>query len=543
MQTNIEKLAEELSALESLRSAGITIRVSVPDRRVHLNLPFGHTLAYFEFDEILPFDPNGAPGTVSDLCKNNQIHVLTDMDFLSRKQAKAVGPRVYAYLSYLIHQAAQEGKITSPEMAALKFPADELRRRKADLKTIATKFAGSHAEFLKSIDPVQGALSHLKPAALDGVVDATDAKTAGEFIDKYLTKEKPPSEYKTPEEDYPEILQRQREWMRQEMPKLLAGLEPLIKEYKLSDHDAYDILFDAKCEHDIGVNHQTTINGMAYDLKHGIRPEKQKAEPEGLASVGEHHKSISKGVPTVADNVPDRFPAGPFASLGKALFGEQGWETKIALELKVDKSTISEWAHEGVPGTMLEALWHISSHHRAKIQEAMKMPGMPDADLKPWHRGGRLLEEYELISQDPTMLPSSTDVEQNRKIIVRIIADLLHFCMHSITTTRTFIDIDGVIRDAITMYRTDPEHSATPSVEAEKVRPALLIPYVLTADPAKIADFQNEFGLSQAAAVDVLIEETDWGAEDLPHLRGKKGKPAERLRELRRVLREAGQTE
>ena len=140
MQTNIEKLAEELSALESLRSAGITIRVAAADRRIHLNLPFGHTLAYFEFDEILPFDPNGAPGTVSDLCKDQQIHVLTDMEFLTRKQAKAIGPRVYAYLSYLIHQAAQEGKITSSEMAALKFPADELRRRKADLKTITTKF-------------------------------------------------------------------------------------------------------------------------------------------------------------------------------------------------------------------------------------------------------------------------------------------------------------------------------------------------------------------------------------------------------------------
>ena len=294
------------------------------------------------------------------------------------------------------------------------------------------------------------------------------------------------------------------------------------------------------------MKYKTTIEGMAYDLKHGIRPEKQKAEqPEALASVAEHHKSISKG-PTVADNVPARFPAGPFASLGKALFGEHGWENKMALELKVDKSTISEWAHEGVPGTMLEALWHVSSHHRAKIQEAMKMPGMPDADLKPWHRGGRLLEEYELISQDPTMQPSSTDAEQNRTIVVRIIADLLHFCMHTITMTGTFIDLDTVIKDAISVYMHDPEHSATPMSESAQQSEWMskdFIPFVLTDDPAKMTAFEKKFSMTQDQAVDDLIETTDWGGQDLPHLVGKKGTPEERLAALRKALRAGGITD
>jgi hypothetical protein len=274
MQTNIEKLAEELSALDSLRSAGITIRVSIPDRRIHLNLPFGHTAAFFEFDEILPFDPKGAPGTVSDLCKNNEIHVLTDMDMLTRKQAQTIGPRVFAYLSYLIHQDAKAGKLTSPEMAKLKFPADELRRRRADLKTIATKFGGSHAAFLKSIDPVAGRDSALGPPSLDGATDATSAKTAEEFLDKFVGKDNAPTAYKTPEESYPVLLEQQRDWMRKHMPKLLAGLEPLIKQYKLNDHDAHDMLFDAQCGHDSGVRDKNTIEGMAYDLKHGLRPQK-----------------------------------------------------------------------------------------------------------------------------------------------------------------------------------------------------------------------------------------------------------------------------
>jgi hypothetical protein len=82
------------------------------------------------------------------------------------------------------------------------------------------------------------------------------------------------TEYKTPDGAYPAMLQKQREWMQEHMPKLLAGLEPLIKEYKLSDRDAHDMLFDAQCGHDSGVRDKNTIEGMAYDLKHGIRPDK-----------------------------------------------------------------------------------------------------------------------------------------------------------------------------------------------------------------------------------------------------------------------------
>lgn len=246
------------------------------------------------------------------------------------------------------------------------------------------------------------------------------------------------------------------------------------------------------------------------------------------------------------DHTDDRFPAGPFAHLGKALFGEQGWERKMALELKIDERTVRQWAEEGVPASMLEALRHISSHHRAKIQEAMKMPGMPDSELKPWQRGGRILEEYELLSQDPSMLPSSTDDEHNRKIVVRIIADLLHFCMLRMSQTRSFIDMDAVIKDAIALYNSDPEHCATPIGEEKQQRQWLskdFIPFVLTDDPAKIADFGKTFGMTQDEAVDDLIETTDWGGQDLPHLVGNKGTQADRLRELRRVLREAGQTE
>jgi hypothetical protein len=167
------------------------------------------------------------------------------------------------------------------------------------------------------------------------------------------------TENKVPNDAYPVLLEKQREWMSATMPELLAGLEPLITEYKLNDHDAHDLLFDAQCGHDSEVPDKNTIEGMAYDLKHGLRPE----------------------------------PHSP------------------------------------------------------------------------------------------------------------------------------------------------------PTVKMPAYSPGALIPYVLTKDPAKLADHQKTFGISQDAAVDVLIEETDWGGQDLPHLRGNKGTAPERLREMRRVLREAGQTE
>ena len=69
------------------------------------------------------------------------------------------------------------------------------------------------------------------------------------------------------------------------------------------------------------------------------------------------------------------------------------------------------------------------------------------------------------------------------------------------------------------------------------------IPYILTSDPNKIAAFADKFGITQDQAVDDLIETTEWGSEDTPHLVGNKGTPKERLTALRAALRAGGQKE
>lgn len=119
MPSNIQKLAEQLASLDTLRQAGITTKVSdVPgERRIYFRLPIGNVTAYFEFEEILPYDPSGAAGSVSDLCKDNAIQVFADAQRLTRPQAKRIGTELYTYLYFVFYDAAREGKITSPVMA------------------------------------------------------------------------------------------------------------------------------------------------------------------------------------------------------------------------------------------------------------------------------------------------------------------------------------------------------------------------------------------------------------------------------------------
>jgi hypothetical protein len=54
----------------------------------------------------------------------------------------------------------------------------------------------------------------------------------------------------------------------------------------------------------------------------------------------------------------------------------------------------------------------------------------------------------------------------------------------------------------------------------------------ISEDPAEIAALEARTGRTQAAVVDHFIEESDW-QEDLPHLTGGGGAPAERRAALR----------
>ena len=63
----------------------------------------------------------------------------------------------------------------------------------------------------------------------------------------------------------------------------------------------------------------------------------------------------------MTDAADNRLPAEAFCYLGKSLFGEDGWQPKIASELKVDEATVKQWAVEGPPANLADRLSHIAA--------------------------------------------------------------------------------------------------------------------------------------------------------------------------------------
>jgi hypothetical protein len=246
-----------------------------------------------------------------------------------------------------------------------------------------------------------------------------------------------------------------------------------------------------------------------------------------------------KGHLGIMPNFKKKLTAAEFASIGDLALHER-WQLILAEGMRVDPATVQTWEKNGTPEDITERLRTFLGARGANIDAALDL--MLEKPFSPWERGAEILSHYEGLSRDPTMIYSG--FEDNRDMVVRVVADLLHYCMDKITTTRTFIDMDAVIQDAIALYNSEP-HSATPMAKHMQQRAWLskeLIPYVLTKDPAVASQFQRKFGITQDQAVDELIEKTDWG-QDVPNYVGNKGNPASRLEAIRRALRAGGITD
>jgi hypothetical protein len=240
-------------------------------------------------------------------------------------------------------------------------------------------------------------------------------------------------------------------------------------------------------------------------------------------------------------NYKKKLTPADFASIGELALRDR-WQLSIAEGMGVDPATVQDWVKNGPPEDVTETLRTFLGARRNNISAALDQ--FLAEPLKPWDRGVALLAYYEMLTDDPTMIYSQ--FENNRDMVVRVMADLLQYCMDRITVLRTFIDLDAVVKDAISVYTHDPEHSATPVVKSAQQSEWMskdFIPFVLTNDPAKIAAFEKKFSMTQDQAVDDLIETTDWGGQDLPHLVGNKGTPKERLSALRIALRAGGITD
>jgi len=223
---------------------------------------------------------------------------------------------------------------------------------------------------------------------------------------------------------------------------------------------------------------------------------------------------------TMTDSIEKkRLPAREFCDLGRSLYGDCGWQGKLAGELKTDLATVKKWAKEGPPANVGKELTRIAIKHRTQILYALIAPDMPEDDLtysRSWERAAWIIRDYGILLPYDTM-----NHPDDRNMVIRIAADLLRYCAHK------KIPFATVMREGEALY---------------KFNPLDLSPYVLAEDPQKIAELQKQFNMTQDQAVDMIIEFTGYGDnQGLMQFYGRKGTPSERIQNLRGVLRESEQ--
>jgi hypothetical protein len=121
MQTNIEKLCDEINALRADDPQIFEAFISQNPGEQRIDLDFfmdGYYDGYIDFEKIDPYDPIGAPGTTSDVYAGASLHIRvydreepvpwTREDLLS-----SVPLNVY----FLLNAAARAGKISSKILA------------------------------------------------------------------------------------------------------------------------------------------------------------------------------------------------------------------------------------------------------------------------------------------------------------------------------------------------------------------------------------------------------------------------------------------
>ena len=162
MTTNIEKLAEQLNALTdydpmALECTEATISKVPGERRIYLQSFMEGAVFHIDFDQVLPYDPDGAAGTTSDVFAGARISlsmIPSDDSSMSEAEAKKFADGYLKMVRFSLSDAAKEGRISSKTLAETKFTAAELAQRDRDTAEATQRSKESQEEFLNSLDPV-----------------------------------------------------------------------------------------------------------------------------------------------------------------------------------------------------------------------------------------------------------------------------------------------------------------------------------------------------------------------------------------------------
>ena len=149
MTTNIEKLCEEINAMIEEDPQFFTAAILDEQGGRRLNLDFlmpDLVTAYIDFEKILPYDPDGAPGTTADVYTGASLHVtIHDNEDASPEEWLRLR-RIYPLSVYFdLNDAARAGKISSKILAEWPITREQ-RQERARKHKVALKEHKEHFE-------------------------------------------------------------------------------------------------------------------------------------------------------------------------------------------------------------------------------------------------------------------------------------------------------------------------------------------------------------------------------------------------------------
>jgi hypothetical protein len=160
MLTNLEKLAEELNALMDYDPMAMECTEAVisqvqGEQRIYLQSVDERAVFIIDFDQVLPYDPTGAPGTTSDVFAGAHISLNVEHggEYPDKAEADKFAEGYLKMVRFSLADAAKEGRISSKTLAETKFTAAELAQRERDDAEAAQRTKESQEEFLNSLDP------------------------------------------------------------------------------------------------------------------------------------------------------------------------------------------------------------------------------------------------------------------------------------------------------------------------------------------------------------------------------------------------------
>ena len=163
MPSNIEKLAEELNALMdydpmALECTDAKISQVPGERRIFLQSFLETAVFQIDFDQVMPYDPDGAEGTTSDVFAGARISLTVEHADDALHPTKADADKfAKGYLKmvrFSLSDAAKEGRISSKTLAEMRFSVAEIRKRERGQKRAEKEAKASNEEFLNTLDSV-----------------------------------------------------------------------------------------------------------------------------------------------------------------------------------------------------------------------------------------------------------------------------------------------------------------------------------------------------------------------------------------------------